>query len=182
MNKVLIVVDMQNDFITGSLAVPNVEDIIPIVNDIILKFSNDTIIFTRDWHPKFTTHFRRWPDHCVKDTWGAEFHKDLCYLDYDITVSKGTSITADGYSAFEGTIPIESTNVSLHNMIEDYDEVYICGLATDYCVKATALDAIKLGYNTFLIVDAIKGVKEDTSEDILEMSKAGVKLCTSKSL
>ena len=157
-NSALIVVDMQNDFINGALAVPNADTIIPIVNEYIKLFekNNLMIVFTRDWHPENHCSFKEnggiWPKHCVQNTFGAEFHKDLYMPTNKYIISKAFLPDLEAYSAFEKT---ELDDLLKKNNI---DTVFVCGLATDYCVKQTVLSALKLGYKTYLLVDAIKGV------------------------
>ncbi len=157
-NSALIVVDMQNDFINGALAVPNADTIIPIVNEYIKLFekNNLMIVFTRDWHPENHCSFKEnggiWPKHCVQNTYGAEFHKDLYMPTNKYIISKAFLPDLEAYSAFEKT---ELDDLLKKNNI---DTVFVCGLATDYCVKQTVLSALKLGYKTYLLVDAIKGV------------------------
>ncbi len=152
----LFIVDLQNDFCPGgALPVKDGDKIVEIINKIMKKFKN--IYASKDWHPKNTEHFRKWPVHCVENTKGAELHKDLKVDSIKEIFLKGTSNKDDGYSAFE------ATNKSLNEFLNknNIKRLFICGLALDYCVKATALDSIKHGYETFIILDATKPVNQD---------------------
>jgi len=169
----LIVVDVQNDFMPwGALPVPDGDKVVEPLNRYIKLFESNTnpIYYTRDWHPpnhiSFEGHGGRWPPHCVQDTQGAEFHKDLYMpLDNKFIISKGTSRDFDAYSGFQGTI--------LHDLLQErgIKRVFVGGLATDYCVKNTVLGAINLGYGAFLLKDAIRGVnvKPDDSEKAIDL-------------
>lgn len=177
-NSALIVVDMQNDFINGFLSVTNADTIIPVINEYIKLFekNNLMVVFTRDWHPENHCSFREnggiWPIHCVQNTYGAEFHKDLYIPINKYIISKAFLPDLEAYSGFEKT--------ELHDLFKknNIDTVFICGLATDYCVKQTVLSALKLGYKTYLLVDAIKGVdlnNFDSEKAINEMISNGAK-------
>ncbi len=165
----LIVVDLQNDFADpgGSLAVAGAAAIIPRVNDAIAAATDAgaTVVFTQDWHPAVTPHFAKdggiWPVHCVGETWGAEIHPDV-HVDPDAPrIRKGTN-GEDGYSGFTMRDPVsgETSPTPLDGLLRDrgVERVVVCGLATDYCVNATALDAINLGYETFFLEDAVAAV------------------------
>lgn len=159
MRKALIVVDMQNDFCPGgSLAVKGGDDIVPAINRYIEQFSagEDFVVFTRDWHPAGHCSFKpqggSWPPHCVAGSKGAEFHRDLKIPDISFIVSKAESASKDAYSGFEGT----TLDFELKEL--EVDEVWVCGLATDYCVKSTVLDALRLGYRVKLLADAVRAV------------------------
>jgi len=152
----LVVVDVQNDFAdpAGSLAVPGAPDVIVAVNDEIAAAtaSGATVVYTQDWHPPRTPHFVTdggpWPVHCVRDTWGAQFHPDLTVAGE--SVRKGTG-GEDGYSGFTMRDPItgEDAPTGLDALLRHHGvaRVAVVGLALDYCVKATALDAVGLGYD-----------------------------------
>jgi len=185
MNTALIVVDMQKDFCEkGALAVPGAEDIIPTVNKYVkLFYGHALIIFSRDWHHKQTAHFDRWPEHCVQDTFGAEFHEALLVPANAVIISKGMGDGDTGYSAFEGyrdagqTVDFNLSWILAHE--HRIKNIYVCGLATDYCVRATVLDALRRGYETYLLHDAIKAVNknpEDGSKAIELMEEQGAKL------
>ncbi|BAT71490.1 nicotinamidase/pyrazinamidase [Thermosulfidibacter takaii ABI70S6] len=167
----LIVVDVQNDFIDGSLPVPNAESIIPNVNKYIALFSSkgNPLFFTRDWHPENHISFKEnggvWPKHCVQHTEGAQFHPAVKIPEDNVfIISKGTDPAFDAYSGFQGTI--------LDQLLKErgIKRLFICGLATDYCVYNTALGGLNLGYQVFVLLDAIKGVNinPDDSEKALE--------------
>ena len=169
----LIVVDMQNDFMPdGVLPVKDADKIIPRINEYVKLFEkkSNPVFYTRDWHPENHISFKGyggiWPPHCVQETQGAMFHKDLYFpLDNKFIISKGTSKDFDAYSGFQGTI--------LDELLKErgIKRVFICGVATDYCVKNTALGALNLGYQTFILQDAIKGVdvNKGDSEKALEL-------------
>lgn len=171
----LLIVDPQNDFITGSLAVKDAADIIPILNEYGKKILN--IAVSRDWHPfnhmSFTEQGGPWPAHCVANTEGAAFHKDLApYIKNPaLIINKAVDHNVDAYSAFD--------NTRLAKIIENagIKSLFVGGLATDYCVKATVLDALKIkGLTVYLLLDAIKAVNVDPNDGhkaIEEMIKAG---------
>jgi nicotinamidase/pyrazinamidase len=175
---VLLIVDFQNDFITGSLAVPGAEELVPLINECIKIFR--TVILSRDRHKKDHPSFRAkggpWPDHCVENTYGAEIHPGISWpLNVEVaTIFKG--MNQEAYSAFE------RTTLDIILKIIDTKRLFICGLATDYCVKATTLDAIeKTDTEVFLLTDVIKAVNinpDDGEQAIKKMADAGVKLIT----
>ncbi len=170
--KALLVVDVQNDFCAGgSLAVPEGEKVVPVINNLMDRFS--LIIATKDWHPEGSKHFMKWPVHCVQNTFGAAFHPQLDDEKVHLMVMKGTSGEDDGYSAFE------ATNENLETYLKNcgVKDLYVCGLATDYCVLASALDALKKGFTVFVIHDAVRGVnliKGDVERAIEEMKHKGI--------
>lgn len=182
----LVVVDVQNDFAdpAGGLSVRGGADIVPAVNAAI-RAATDAgafVAYTQDWHPAVTPHFAKdggiWPVHCVGDTWGAELHPALAVA--GPTVRKGAN-GEDGYSGFtmrdpvtDATVPTELEALLRARGIE---RVAVCGLATDYCVKATALDAVRLGFATTLLGDAIAAVDlapGDGQRALDAMTAAGV--------
>lgn len=166
-----IAVDTQNDFCPGgSLAVPNGNEVIDPLNNIVrtVKQLGGRAIFTRDWHPEQTSHFESWPVHCVTGTYGAQLHSDLLVNPSDIIINKGVGRDEDGYSGFDG---LSTQGETIEDIIRDeltYGDrlvVGIGGLATDYCVKATVLDALKLKatiaatqMDVFAVNDAIRAV------------------------
>jgi nicotinamidase/pyrazinamidase len=164
----LLVVDVQNDFADpgGSLQVPGGDEIVPRVNREIeaARTGRALIVYTRDWHPPSTPHFQKdggiWPIHCVEQTWGAEFHPGLLIVDGE-WIEKGQG-GEDGYSAFSVRDPEsgESSPTVLDGILEEHaiERVVIVGLATDYCVKETALDARRLGLATVIVKDAVAPV------------------------
>jgi nicotinamidase/pyrazinamidase len=187
----LVVVDVQNDFAdrAGGLAVRGGDAIVPVVNAAIAEAvaADAFVVYTQDWHPASTPHFAKdggsWPVHCVAGTWGADLHPDLVVA--GPSVRKGAN-GEDGYSGFTmrdqvsgATVPTELDNRLRERGIRD---VVVCGLATDYCVKATALDAVRLGYATTLATDAIAAVdlaEGDGMRALDEMRRAGVTLAAS---
>ena len=186
----LIVVDVQNDFAdpTGSLSVAGGDAVVPTINREIAMASNagGLVAFTQDWHPESTPHFAKdgglWPVHCVAETWGAQLHPDLEAPDDAPRIRKGTN-GEDGYSGFTMRDPTtgEETPTELDAVLRDrgIQGVVVVGLATDYCVKATALDALRLGYETSVLTDAIAAVElapGDGTRAVDEMAAAGVRL------
>jgi len=174
--EALIVVDMQRDFMPGgTLPVPGAHKIISKVKEYIRKFKERgaLIVATRDWHPPNHISFREvggpWPRHCVQGTKGAEFVVEL--PSDAVIISKATEPNKEAYSGFEGT------NLAEILKEKGIKKIYICGVATEYCVKATALDAVRKGFETYLLVDAIKGIDPEKEKEVLEeMKKAGVRL------
>lgn len=184
----LVVVDVQNDFANpeGSLYVPDGDGIVPVVNDLIRRAGERRafVVHTQDWHPKDTPHFRAhggsWPEHCVKDTWGAQLHPDL-----EVggpVVKKGTG-RADGYSGFTVRDPQtgEEQPTELEGMLRErgVERVVVVGLAQDVCVKETALDGVRLGFETIVLADATRPVARrsgDGARAAAEMTKAGVEI------
>lgn len=169
-NKALIIVDVQNDFCPGgSLAVPYGDSVIPHINKAIAeaRLAGDYIFFTRDWHPPVTSHFKNWPVHCVAGTHGAKFH-DVLDTRTGPVVSKGTNPDEDAYSGFDGLV----VNRKLGQVLKSsgITTLEIGGLATDYCVKSTVLDAVKLGFETFFVYSWSRGVniKPRDSEDAID--------------
>ncbi len=180
MKKVLLIVDVQNDFCPGgALAVKDGDKVVPVINSIIDKF--DLVLASKDWHPVDSVHFEKWPVHCVQNTYGAEFHPDLQVDKIDRVLLKGTQNKDDGYSVFD------ATNISLADFLreEGVTDLYVCGLATDYCVKATALDACKQGFRTYVITDAVAAVNLNGGDDkkaLEEMSSQGCILVKSSEI
>jgi nicotinamidase/pyrazinamidase len=180
----LVVVDVQKDFCSGgALAVPGADEIVPVINRLIPKF--EKVVLTRDWHPadhlSFSTEpeFRdkSWPAHCVADSPGAQFHEELQAPENAIVVNKGTQPDKEAYSAFEGT------GLATELEKRGIDRIFVCGLATDYCVKNTALDGRKNGFEVVVIRDAIRGVDNppgSADAAIEAMKEAGVKVTTSQ--
>jgi nicotinamidase/pyrazinamidase len=185
----LLVVDVQNDFADpdGSLYVRDAESVIDVANAEIeaARSAGAMVVYTQDWHPPVTPHFAKdggvWPVHCVHDTWGAELHPRLKVVhDERIRVGVGGE---DGYSAFTVADPVtrDTEPTALDSMLRARGivRVVVLGLATDYCVRATALDAVALGYDTTLVVDGARPVElepGDGQRAIDEMGAAGVAL------
>ena len=186
----LVVVDLQNDFAdpAGSLSVAGGQAIIPIVNEAVrtARDGGAMVVATQDWHPESTPHFARdggiWPVHCVGGTWGAELHPAFELPADAPRVRKGTS-GEDGYSGFTMRDPEsgEETATELDSLLRagGVERVVVCGLATDYCVKATALDAVRLGFEVTLMGDAVAAVnlvEGDGDRALAELQEAGVTL------
>ena len=190
----LIVVDVQNDFAdpNGSLSVAGGAEVIPAINGQVELARNNgaLVVATQDWHPEHTPHFAKdggiWPDHCVQDTWGAQIHPDLRLHDGARIVRKGTN-GEDGYSAFTMRDPTtgETIPTELGELLREagVEEVVVTGLATDYCVRATALDSASLGFQTYLLTDAVASVDLEPGDGdaaIAEMEAAGVRLSNTR--
>ena len=184
----LIVVDAQNDFAdpAGSLFVRGGGEVVARASDEVRRAvaAGSTVVYTQDWHPPSTPHFAReggtWPVHCVAGTWGAELHPDLVVAGARVRKGSGGE---DGYSGFTMRDPIsgEERPTELEALLREQGvtAVAICGLATDYCVRATALDAVRLGFETTLLVDAVAAVEVapgDGQRALDEMGAAGVRL------
>jgi nicotinamidase/pyrazinamidase len=184
----LIVVDVQNDFAdpNGSLYVPGGEAVVPMINEEIdlARGAGALLVFTQDWHPPSTPHFAKdggmWPVHCVQDTWGAEFHPSLA-VDGE-RVRKGVG-GEDGYSGFT-VADLQSGNESgtgLDELLHRHQvrRLVLAGLATDYCVKATALDGVHKAYDVEVLRAAVRAVDiqpGDGERALREMADAGVRL------
>lgn len=187
----LLVVDVQNDFCPGgALGVPEGDKIIPRVNRTIALFARRglPVLATRDWHPKVTKHFKEfggaWPPHCIQGTKGARFHPRLELPKDAIILSKGMDPEQDSYSGFQAT---NSGGRDLESVVHDLgiDELIVCGLATDYCVRATALDAVRRGLRVRVLEDAVEGVDlkpGDSEAALAEMRAAGVAFVASKGI
>lgn len=194
--KALILVDLQNDFVEGgALAVKGGKEIIPLANKLQPFF--DLVIPTQDWHPEDHGSFADnhpgrnpgevielgglpqvlWPIHCVQEEHGADFVERLDRTYWTEIFQKGVDHTVDSYSGFFDNGKRRETGLGDYLKERDVAEVYILGIATDYCVKFTALDAVGLGFKTFLIEDACRGVDlnpGDIKKAIHEMQQAGV--------
>lgn len=189
--KALVVVDVQKDFCPrGALGVKGGDKIIPALNRYIEYFRKKRlpVFFTRDWHPKKTRHFNTsggpWPVHCVQDTRGAAFHPKLKVPKEAFLVYKGMDPEKDSYSAFHAEDKYRNSFGNLLKMLK-VEELYIAGLATDYCVRFSARDAIKQGYRAVVLVDAIKGVDlkpDDSKKALAEMAEEGARMITVKDL
>ena len=186
----LVVVDLQNDFAdpAGGLSVTNGEAIVPTVNAHVREASEEgaLVVATQDWHPESTPHFAKdggiWPVHCVAGTWGAELHPSFELPADAPRVRKGSN-GEDGYSGFTMRDPEsgEETPTELEGLLRDrgVERVVVCGLATDYCVKATAIDAVRLGFETVVLGEAIAAVNLDPADGdraLDEMREAGISL------
>jgi len=181
----LLVVDVQNDFCAGgALAVPRSERVIVALNHHLMEAAarGVTVYASRDWHPPSTTHFKPyggpWPPHCVQGTEGARFHSDLQLPPATVIVTKGVDPESAGYSAFEGTTP-EGKPLLADLQERGIGHLYVGGLATDYCVKHSVLDALSAGLRVSILEDAIAGVDPGGSERALaEMRERGANAVT----
>ena len=189
MKKALIIVDVQNDFCEGgALAVPGSNQIIPYINLLMEENEYDEIILTQDWHPENHKSFAStngkkegetiilngipqfmWPDHCIQGTFGAEFHKDLNLEKVTHTIQKGTDVEFDSYSGFQDNNGKVKTGLDDYLKYHDIELVEIVGLALDYCVKYTCLDAAQLGYVTCLHFNGTRAVnaRPDNGKDAI---------------
>jgi len=187
----LIVVDVQNDFADprGSLSVPGGEEAIGAINRELAdaRAAGALVVFTQDWHPPVTPHFvtggGAWPQHCVGGTWGAELHPALDAAPEEPRVRKGAG-GEDGYSGFTVADPAggRRSPTGLAELLRDRgtERVIVVGLATDYCVKATALDAVALGFPATVLRGAVRAVdlaQGDGDRAIAEMAAGGVTIC-----
>jgi len=204
MKKALVLVDIQNDFVPGgALAVPDGDAVVRVANRAMPHF--DLVVATRDWHPAdhgsfATRHAGRkigdlidlnglqqilWPDHCVQNTPGAEFVASLDTGKIDAIFKKGMDKTVDSYSGFFDNGHKNATGMGDYLKKQKVDELTIMGLATDYCVKFTALDARKLGFKVRLLKEGVRGVdvrKGDCDRAMDEMKQAGVEILSVDSL
>lgn len=185
-NAALIIVDVQRDFCPGGkLQVNDGDRVVSVVNrliEVVFKGKSNQVFATRDWHPAITNHFKefggKWPEHCVQETPGAGFYPDLRFPEGLTIISKGMSTEEDAYSGFDG---VTQKFVPLEDELRQrgFQTLIICGLATDYCVKQTALDALRKGFKVKLIVDACRAVNinpDDGKKAIQEMVEAGAEL------
>jgi nicotinamidase/pyrazinamidase len=178
----LIIVDVQNDFCPGgALAVPNGHEVIPVINRLLRQ--RWLAVATKDWHPaehcSFKPHGGPWPPHCVQGTVGAELHPELHAANIQLIITKGSRPDKDAYSGFDGT---ELATILREQGVK---RVVVCGLATDYCVSATAHDALKAGFEALVLGDAIRGVElkpGDCQRAIDELRQAGARLIVSSDL
>jgi nicotinamidase/pyrazinamidase len=197
----LILVDLQNDFMPGgALAVPQGDQVVPVANRLMPRF--ELVVATADWHPanhcSFASHHpgRRigefvpvgnldqilWPDHCIQGTSGAAFHPQLDQSRIHHILHKGTNPLLDSYSGFYDNGHLEATGLGDFLKTQGISRVVIMGLATDYCVKFTALDAIQLGFETILIQDGCRAVNlqpEDGKKALEELQANGATVTTS---
>ena len=196
-NNCLIITDIQNDFCPGgALAVAEGDKIISIVNRMAGKF--DKVVATQDWHPAghisfASTHKKKpyemmtiegvqqvlWPDHCVAGSFGADFHKNLDLREVDLIIRKGNDLNIDSYSTFLEND--KKTLTGLHYYLQGFaiKDLYFCGLATDYCVYYSAMDAMALGFKANIILDACRGVDVPTGNiatAVRKMKDSGVRI------
>lgn len=187
----LLVVDVQNDFVPGgALPVPEGDRVVPVLNEYIRRFREAglPVYFSRDWHPERTKHFKEysgaWPPHCVQGTPGAEFHPQLEVPADAVIITKGADPEEDAYSAFQGRTP-EGEAFAERLRRDGVTDLYVGGLATDYCVRASTLDALKQGLRVTVLLDAVRGVDVqpgDSERALAEMREAGAATATLETL
>ena len=205
MKNALLLVDIQNDFLPGgALAIPNGDHILPAVKT-LLDIPFDLIVASQDWHPKNHSSFAAnhpgksigdhvivqgldqnlWPIHCVQGTSGAEFSKGFDTKKIDRVFQKGKDTNIDSYSAFFDNGHFKETGLGDFLKDKGIENIYIAGLATDYCVKFSTLDALKLGFNCYVVVDACRGVNlqpHDGEKALEDMQKKGASAITTKEI
>ncbi len=202
-NSALIVIDVQNDFCPGgALAVAGGDEILPPVNRLFAAF--DHVVLTQDWHPKGHSSFASshagqspfgsirmpygdqtlWPDHCVQGTAGAEFHRDLAWTKAELVIRKGFRAGIDSYSAFYENDRTTPTGLAGYLRERELTKLVLVGLATDFCVAYSALDAVRLGFATTVALDACRAINLGGSLAAAErqMQEAGVTLTESARL
>jgi nicotinamidase/pyrazinamidase len=194
--KALLLIDIQNDFLPGgALAVPAGDEVVPVANRLMAEY--ELVVATQDWHPADHLSFASqhagkcagdviqldgidqilWPDHCVQNTPGADFAATLDRGHIQHVIQKGTDRRVDSYSGFFDNARRKATGLEGLLKSQGVDAVYVMGLATDYCVKVTAIDAIELGFQTVLIMAGVRGVElrpGDCQRAIEQMRAAGV--------
>jgi len=197
----LLIIDIQNDFCPGgALPVPEGDQVITVINSIVKKFYK--VIATQDWHPINHISFARnhpgkkeyeeievsgikqvlWPIHCVPGTKGAEFHPDLIADNFDLILRKGNNPKIDSYSAFRENDKKTITGLNGYLKELDIKQVFICGLALDYCVFYSAMDSKEMGFDTYVILDATRGIDSPPGsiENALNsMRNSGIKIIKS---
>lgn len=202
--KALVVIDIQNDFLPGgALGVAGGFEVIPLLNALMPEF--DLVVATQDWHPADHASFASnhpghqvgefvevagmqqilWPDHCVQNTTGAEFADDLDTARIERVFRKGSDPRYDSYSGLYDNGHLNATGMSEYLREQGVDEVYVAGIATDYCVKFTVLDARKDGFETYCIIDACRGVivqPGDIERSVAEMVAAGAHIVSHAAL
>ena len=201
--KALLIIDIQNDFCPGgALAVHEGDTIIPVINKLANRF--DHVILTQDWHPAGHSSFASthegknpydiipmsygnqvlWPDHCVQGTNGSAFHLDIFTIKAQLIIRKGFRKEVDSYSAFYENDHTTATGLSGYLKDCGIDTLYLTGLATDFCVKWSAIDAIREGFTVYVIEDAVKGINLNGSVAAAweEMQNAGVSIIHSNDL
>jgi len=185
--KALLVVDVQNDFCPGgALGIKDGDKIIPAINRYIKIFVSKKlpVFVSRDWHPRKTGHFKKWPVHCVQNTKGAAFHPKLKLPKEAILLYKGMDSREDSYSVFQAK---DQNGMAFPDLLRilGIEEIYIGGLATDYCVRFSTRDALKEGFKVKILLDAVKGVNlkpEDSVKAIREMVRGGARKITLKEI
>jgi nicotinamidase/pyrazinamidase len=199
-SDVLLVIDVQNDFCPGgSLAISNGNEVIPVINKLAERFQH--VIFTQDWHPLGHESFASshpgkdaydstqapygpqtlWPDHCVQDTNGAEFHKDLNVSKAELILRKGFRKDIDSYSAFLENDHLTSTGLAGYLRERTFRRIFIAGLAYDFCVRFSAIDGKAAGFDSFVIEDACRAVNLENSIEMTnqDFAQKGIQRITS---
>ncbi|TYB74300.1 bifunctional nicotinamidase/pyrazinamidase [Bizionia myxarmorum] len=200
--KTLLIIDVQNDFMPGgSLAIPNGDKIVSVINTMQYKF--DLVVASQDWHPKDHVSFASnhsgkktfdeieiqgkpqtlWPDHCVQGTEGAEFHSDLDTKPWEAIFRKGTDKTIDSYSAFYDNGHLKSTGLAGYLKEKGTSQLFLCGLAADICVYFSIYDAFKEGFACFYVEDASQPLDVENFKDLKqEMIKLGIQIISSEEI
>jgi len=201
--KSLLIVDVQNDFCpNGALEVPGGDQVIPVINELIPQFN--CIVQTQDWHPPSHRSFASnhsgknpmdtitmdygeqilWPDHCIQGTHGAQFHRDLNTKASHLIIRKGFRPEIDSYSAFYENDHTTSTGLTGYLETRNIKELYVTGLAADFCVKWSVLDGIKEGFDIYIVKEAVRGIDVDGSlkQAWIEMKNAGVQTVSASDL
>jgi nicotinamidase/pyrazinamidase len=196
-DEALVVIDLQNDFCPGgALAVAGGDEIVPLVNDLIR--SSDHVVMTQDWHPAGHSSFASshpghqpyqsvtmpygeqtlWPDHCIQGSRGADFHTGLAWTKAELVIRKGIRPAIDSYSAFFENDHTTPTGLAGYLRERGIDAITLAGLATDFCVAYSALDAVKLGFSVTVRLDACRGIDLNGSLAAMtgRMREAGVTL------
>lgn len=188
----LVINDVQNDFAdpAGSLYVRGAQEIIPVVNRELARASaaGALVVYTQDWHPPATPHFKTWPPHCVKGSWGAELHPLLLRIPGATLILKGTQ-GEDGYSAFSYADPVSGRThkTALEGLLRSHGirRVVLAGLTTDYCVKHSALDALGAGFEVLVLQDGVRAVNVKPGDGVRaidEIARKGAEIVTSDEL
>jgi nicotinamidase/pyrazinamidase len=187
--KALIIVDVQNDFCDGgSLAVKGGQEVVEVINRITDKYRFDVIAATQDWHPANHSSFKEnggiWPPHCIAGTFGARLHQDLNIIPVSMILGKGYKISVDSYSGFKDNGG-ELTGLASYLKERGVTEVYVCGLAYDYCVYFTAMDSIANSFTTSVIKDACRAVdypEGNVAKVEKEMKEKAIRIINSKDI
>ncbi|EME27261.1 nicotinamidase isoform 2 [Galdieria sulphuraria] len=197
MTRALVIVDVQRDFCKGgSLEVPGAEEILKPINELRNTGFFDVVVETQDWHPENHVSFAKnhpghevfdaieesgvkqilWPVHCVQNSVGAEFHPLLTHRDSDILIQKGTDPNIDSYSAFWDNGKQKQTQLKERLVEKDVSQLYVCGLALDFCVAYTCLDGVLEGFETYLILDCSRAISTSSlTMKLLELASSDVK-------